>query len=202
MPQIAVIDYGSGNIGSVTKAIKAVGGNVRVTSSPIGLERVGKIVLPGVGSFSNCIQGLKKKRLLLPLIKNIKKGKYYLGLCLGMQILFSISFEEGRHRGLNIFSGEVIRFSGDLKVPQIGWNRLNIKKLNCPIFKNLSRSPWMYFVHSYYVRCDEGIISATTQYGSEFPSAIWEDHIFGLQFHPEKSQDEGLRILKNFVTLK
>ncbi|MFH1847634.1 MAG: imidazole glycerol phosphate synthase subunit HisH, partial [Candidatus Omnitrophota bacterium] len=146
---IAVIDYGMGNLRSVAKAIEKVGGKVRVTSLAEDLDAADKIVLPGVGSFRDAMAGLKRLKLLNALIKNLKGPKPYLGLCLGMQLLFSESEEGGTQRGLDIFEGRVIRFAQNLKVPQMGWNRIDIKHNECPLLKGVEDKAWMYFVHSY-----------------------------------------------------
>ena len=218
---IAIIDYGMGNLGSVAKAFKAVGAKITVTQFPKDLDRADKIVLPGVGAFRNCMLALKKLKLIPSLIKNIESGKPYLGLCLGMQILFEESAEGGKVKGLGIFKGKVKRFTS-LKVPQIGWNQIKRKinvgarfiapvdngfdksnpYIDCPLLKGVPDGAWMYFVHSYYVAPrDKNIIAATTDYGIDFASMIWKDNIYATQFHPEKSQKVGMRILENFVRL-
>lgn len=205
---IAVIDYGMGNLGSVAKAFKAIGATVTVTRFPKDLNKAKKIVLPGVGAFRDCMLALKKLKLIPALVKNIEAGKPYLGLCLGMQILFEESAEGGKvpalpagREGLGILKGKVKKFA-QLKVPQIGWNQLDIRKPECPLLKNIPDGAWMYFVHSYYVAPkDKNIIAATTDYGIDFASMVWQDNIYATQFHPEKSQKTGIKILENFVRL-
>ena len=200
---IVVVDYGMGNLRSVSKALEKAGAEVLISSKPADLKKAEKIVFPGVGAFGMAMQELKKRKLDKALIDEIKAGKPFLGLCLGLQLLFSESFEKGKFNGLGIFKGKVIRFkSKTLKIPQIGWNKINFVK-KCPLFSGIKNNSYMYFVHSYFVApLDKDIISATTGYAGKFCSAVWKDNIFGLQFHPEKSQKDGLRILKNFVDLK
>lgn len=207
---IAIIDYGMGNLGSVAKAFSAIGAQVCVTRFPKDLNKAQKIVLPGVGAFRDCMLSLKKLKLIPSLIKNIEAGKPYLGLCLGMQILFEESAEGGRVKGLGILKGKVKRFTS-LKVPQIGWNTINMShvtshmsqaKKRCPLLKWIPDGSWMYFVHSYYAAPkDKGVIAATTDYGIGFASMVWKDNIYATQFHPEKSQQVGMKILENFVRL-
>ncbi|MBI4335197.1 MAG: imidazole glycerol phosphate synthase subunit HisH [Candidatus Omnitrophica bacterium] len=207
---IAIIDYGMGNLGSVAKAFGAIGAKVRVTRFSKDLDRADRIVLPGVGAFRDCMLALKKLKLIPSLMKNIESGKPYLGLCLGMQILFEESAEGGKVKGLGILKGKVKRFTS-LKVPQIGWNQIERSQVtsrksqvnnDCPLLKNIPDGAWMYFVHSYYVAPkDKGIIVATTDYGIDFASMIWKGNIYATQFHPEKSQKIGMKLLENFLNL-
>jgi len=196
---IAVIDYGMGNLRSVEKGFQKVGVEVRVTNSPADLKEADGVVLPGVGAFRDCINELRGLNLTGALLEAIEEGKPYLGICLGLQVLFSESEEFGRCRGLNLFRGKVPRFpESSLKVPQMGWNQLNIKK-DSPLLSGVPDRSYFYFVHSYYVAPeDESIIMTTTDYGIEFVSAVQKDNIYAVQFHPEKSQEPGLRILRNF----
>lgn len=196
---IAIIDYGMGNLRSVEKAFLKVGVDVTVTSQPETISRADGIVLPGVGAFRDCIQGLGGLELIDVIVDSIKKGKPYLGICLGLQVLFSESEEFGRCRGLNIIRGKVVRFpSSRLKVPHMGWNEVKIQRNN-PLLEGIHDRSYFYFVHSFYVIPeDSSVISTTTDYGLDFTSMIWKDNIFAVQFHPEKSQSKGLRILKNF----
>jgi glutamine amidotransferase len=196
---IAIIDYGMGNLRSVEKGFLKVGADVKVTSSPDDVEKADGVVLPGVGAFKGCMSELQNLDLIDSVVASIKKGKPYLGICLGLHVLFTESEEFGRCRGMDIFSGQVVRFeNSDLKIPQMGWNQLNIKKDN-PLFKDIPEKSYFYFVHSYYVAPDDpSIVATTTDYGIEFTSSVWKDNIFAVQFHPEKSQTLGLRLLKNF----
>ena len=196
---IAIIDYGMGNLRSVEKGFLKVGADVRVTNRPNDVENADGVVLPGVGAFRDCMRELTDLNLVDPLVNIIKKGKPYLGICLGLQVLFSESEEFGNCSGLDIFTGKVVRFeNGDLKIPQMGWNEINIKK-DSPLLAGIPDKSFFYFVHSYYVAQDDSsIILTTTDYGVEFTSSVWKDNIFAVQFHPEKSQTLGLRILENF----
>jgi len=196
---IAVVDYGMGNLRSVEKGFLKAGIDVVVTNSPEVLKKAQGIVLPGVGAFQDCMRELKNLKLIDVLIDVIKKGTPYLGICLGLQILFSESEEFGRCRGLDIFKGRVVWFrEGRLKVPHMGWNEITILKNN-PLLDGVHNKSYLYFVHSFYVVPeDASIVSTITDYGIEFTSMIWKDNVFATQFHPEKSQSVGLRILKNF----
>ena len=196
---ITVIDYGSGNLRSVEKGFLKAGFDVKVTNRPEDVQKAEAIVLPGVGAFRDCMQELTNLGMTDVLVEAIKKGTPYLGICLGMQILFSGSVEFGSCKGLDILKGNVVRFeSGELKVPQMGWNQLNIKK-NSPLFNEIPDKSYFYFVHSFYVVPDDaGIISTTTDYGIEFTSSVCKDNIYAVQFHPEKSQSLGLQMLRNF----
>ncbi|HEY3396123.1 MAG TPA: imidazole glycerol phosphate synthase subunit HisH [Armatimonadota bacterium] len=197
---IALIDYGMGNLGSVEKALQAVGCTVQITAEPAVLEAAAGVVLPGVGAFDDCMTGLEEHGLVGPIKDLIAGGKPFIGICLGLQMLFERS-EEGEKPGLGIFPGRVERFHHDLKIPQIGWNQVNIKAA-APHLAGVPDKTWFYFVHSYYVVPeDPSIIATTTEYGYEFCSAIWKDNVFASQYHPEKSQDVGLQVLRNFRAL-
>lgn len=212
---IAIIDYGMGNLRSVQKAFSLFYKDVKITSKPKDIYLAKKIVFPGVGSFGPAMYELKKRRLIEPIKENIKKGKPFLGLCLGLQLLFTKSYEGGVHKGLDIIKGEVKRFPPrkGLKIPHMGWNQVvQSKKFkvpakkrggkSCPLFKEVPDGSYMYFVHSYYVVPEEkNTIIAKTGYGISFVSAVRKDNIYGLQFHPEKSQKIGLKIIKNFVKI-
>jgi glutamine amidotransferase len=201
---IAIIDYGMGNLKSVEKGFLKVGVDVRVTRNPSDIDDAAGIVLPGVGAFRDCMRNLTETSLIGSIIRSIEKGKPYLGICLGLQILFTESEEFGLSKGLGIFKGRVVRFrfsSNDLKIPHMGWNNIRIKK-RPPLLNRIEDNSFFYFVHSYYVVPeDEEIIATTTDYGLEFTSMIWKDNIFATQFHPEKSQTLGLKILKAFGDL-
>ncbi len=202
---IAIVDYGMGNIRSVEKGFIKVGADVRVTSDPAVIADSKGIVLPGVGAFKDCMKNLGNLNLLHTIVKEIQKGKPYLGMCLGLQLLFTESEEFGVCKGLDVFKGRVVKFSFDagntaqgLKIPHMGWNTVKLLK-RPPIFTDIADNSYFYFVHSYYVVPDDSaIIAGTTEYGIEFTSMIWKDNVFATQFHPEKSQELGLKILKGF----
>jgi len=200
---IAVIDYGLGNLRSVSKALECAGAKVKVTNKPDDITSASAIVLPGVGAFKVAMDNLKKLGLVDPLIKTIKEGKPFLGICLGLQVLFSESAEHGTSQGLGLIKGEVKKFSSDVKIPHMGWNAVKLSKDNpgISIFKGISDESYFYFVHSYYVEPeDKSLILTTSEYGQSFTSAISKDNIWGMQFHPEKSEKLGLQILRNFVS--
>lgn len=196
---IAIVDYGMGNLRSVEKAFLKVGADARIVSDPRSVDDASGVVLPGVGAFRDCVRNLSDANLTGAIIRAIGKGKPFLGICLGLQVLFSESEEFGVCKGLDVFKGKVVRFpEGALKVPHMGWNNARIKKLP-PIFNGIPDESYFYFVHSFYVMPDNAdIIATTTDYGGEFTSMVWKDNIFATQFHPEKSQELGLRILKGF----
>lgn len=195
---IAIVDYGMGNLRSVEKGFLKVGMDVKVVSRPKEIDNAQAVVLPGVGSFRDCMRNLEKMSLVDSLMRSIQKGKPYLGICLGLQVLFSESEEFGVYKGFNIFEGKVVRFQVNLKVPHMGWNNIKILR-RPPILNGIQDEAFFYFVHSFYVIPDDtNIVATTTEYGVRFTSMIWKDNIFATQFHPEKSQEVGLRILKNF----
>ncbi len=225
---IAIIDYGMGNLRSVEKAFEKVGFDAVVTDKPEIIENADKIVLPGVGAFKDAKDGLQERNLIEPIKTHIKQNKLFLGICLGLHLLFTRSHEDGEHEGLNIIPGKVVRFKADrlninntgeqkedvekfkalsvvnnqkLKIPHMGWNTIQAKK-EVPILRGLPSDPYMYFVHSYFVVPDrDEVVAAETEYGVPFVSMISIDNIFAMQFHPEKSQQYGLTILKNFGEL-
>jgi len=204
---IAIVDYGMGNLRSVQKAFEHCGAKPVITSRARDIEKAGKLVLPGVGAFTQAMHELKKRKLVETLKEKIRGGTPYLGLCLGLQLLFSSSDEGAHVKGLDLISGTVRRFPATgrckhLKIPHMGWNTLRVRKKNCPLFKGFKETDYFYFVHSYYgVPEDKSWILSTTRYGTEFCSAIWKGNIFATQFHPEKSQTAGLKLIKNFVRL-
>ena len=198
---IAVIDYGAGNLKSITNALDFLKVKYKVTDKPEDIEKADKIIFPGVGAFGDCMKSLKRLNLIETLKKEISK-KPYLGVCLGMQVLFESSEESPGVRGLSIFKGTNKKFSGkNLKVPQIGWNSIKILKKN-KLLEGVKEGSYFYFVHSYYAATkDKGIVMITTDYGTEFVSGVNEGNIYAVQFHPERSGEVGLKILGNFVNM-
>lgn len=197
---IAVIDYGMGNLRSVQKALERAGGDAVITSDPEGVRRAEKIVVPGVGAFKDAMDSLERGGLIEPILDAIKRGTPYLGICLGMQILLTESEEFGRHKGFGIIPGRVVRFPKESgKIPHMGWNRVLIKK-DTPLLDASDNGGYFYFVHSYYPVPEEPEVTAgSTDYGLPFCSYLQTRNIFATQFHPEKSQDRGIRLLKRFV---
>ncbi|MFC1570310.1 imidazole glycerol phosphate synthase subunit HisH [Candidatus Omnitrophota bacterium] len=201
---ITIIDYGSGNLRSVYNAFKHLNADVKVCEGPEDIDKAEKIVLPGVGSSKDAMNGLSQRDLIDPMLRNIEKGKPFLGLCLGLQLLFQRSEESGGCDCLGLIDGEVKLFpaSKGIKVPQIGWNTVEVVKGECPLFKGIDTDSYFYFVHSYYCASkEEDSTSGVTEYGVKYTSALWKDNIFAFQFHPERSQEKGLKILENFVKL-
>lgn len=200
---IALIDYDSGNLRSVHKALLAVGADVKIIRTADGLKDARAIVLPGVGAFDDCINALRKQDLLAGAADAIKTGKPFLGICVGYQALFEGSEEYNScAAGLGVFKGRVIRFdtANGLKIPQIGWNQINIAQPDCPVLQGIENGSYFYFVHSYFPRpTDDSIVATRTQYGDDFSSSVWRDNVFATQFHPEKSQAVGLKLLRNFT---
>ncbi|MFQ5586976.1 MAG: imidazole glycerol phosphate synthase subunit HisH [Thermodesulfobacteriota bacterium] len=202
---IAIIDYDMGNLRSVQKGFERVGHDAAVTREPGEIGDASHVVLPGVGSFRECMENLNRYNLIEPLLKAIESGKPFLGICLGLQLLFTESDEFGSSKGLDIIKGRVVRFPRELreenpeiKIPHMGWNDIHIKR-RPPILDGIEDGSFLYFVHSYYVAPeDEGVVATATDYGIEFTSSIWRENIFACQFHPEKSQTVGLRLLRNF----
>ena len=197
---IVVIDYGMGNLHSVAKGIEKAGGRVTVTADADAIGEADKLVLPGVGAFKDARDALERDGLTGPIREHIRGGRKFLGICLGLQLLFELSHEDGEHRGLGIVPGEVVRFRGEgLKVPHIGWNTIEVDE-SVPLFDGIAQGSYVYFVHSYYVApTDESAIAARTEYGGAFTSGVAVDNVWAVQFHPEKSQRVGLRMLENFV---
>ncbi len=200
-PRIVIIDYGMGNLRNVQKGFEWIGFEARVTRNKKEIEWASAIVLPGVGAFKDCMGNLEKFGLIEPLLRSIQKGKPYLGICLGLQILFSESEEFGFQKGLDLVKGKVVKFKPDQehKVPHMGWNEIE-KKMEVPFLHGIENGDFFYFVHSYYVIPEESRwVSTLTNYGISFVSSIWKENLFATQFHPEKSQQKGLRILENFA---
>jgi glutamine amidotransferase len=202
---IALLDYGSGNLRSVHKALLKVGAEVRIAQRPAEMADARAVVLPGVGAFDDCIQAMEKQSLLEASRKFIQSGRPFLGICVGYQALFEKSEEfNSCAAGIGIFKGSVVRFANGngLKIPQIGWNQLELVQPQCPLFRNMAKASYVYFVHSFFPKpADLSIVATRTTYGETFASAIWKDNVFATQFHPEKSQKVGLQLLKNFVEL-
>jgi len=194
--KIGIVDYNMGNLASVKNAFNKIKADAEVVSDADKLKNYDKLIFPGVGAFGDAMEHLKKSNLDEAMKEFIKTGKNVLGVCLGMQLLFEKSEEFGNHKGLGIIKGEVVKFKTDKKIPHMGWNKLFHK--NSPLFEGLN-NPYLYFVHSYHIACDEKYVIGKTIYGYEFVSAVNKDNVYGFQPHPEKSHDEGLKILKNFV---
>lgn len=202
---IALIDYGSGNLRSVHKALLKVGAEVRIAREPQELADARAVVLPGVGAFDDCMHALGKQALLEASRAFIQSGRPFLGICVGYQALFEHSEEfNSCAAGMGIFRGKVVRFAtkDGLKIPQMGWNQIEIVKPDCPLFRGIPSGSYVYFVHSFFPRpADAGIVATRTTYGETFASSVWRDNVFATQFHPEKSQKIGLQLLRNFVDL-
>jgi glutamine amidotransferase len=202
---IALLDYGSGNLRSVHKALLKVGADVRIVQRPEGMKAAQAVVLPGVGAFDDCINALLKQDLLEASREFIQSGRPFLGICVGYQALFEKSDEfNSCAAGLGIFPGKVVRFASanGLKIPQIGWNQLDVVRPDCPLLKGVASGSYVYFVHSFFPKPeDDSIVATRTEYGETFASAVWRENVFATQFHPEKSQTVGLQVLSNFVAL-
>lgn len=202
---IGVIDYNMGNLRSVYNAFEKIGKKVDIIKDSEALKQYDKIILPGVGAFKDAMDSLESTGMREAVIEFARTGKPLLGICLGMQLLFERSCEFGETKGLGLIEGEVVEFDkkrivSKLKVPHMGWNELFIQK-NSPLFEEMTKKVYLYFVHSFHVVCDDSFIIGKTTYGYEFPSAVQKDNIFGIQPHPEKSHNNGLKILQNFVEL-
>lgn len=200
---IAIIDYGAGNLQSVKKAFDFIGAESVITDEPKVILSADKILLPGVGSFGDAMDSMAKNGLVETVKECAQSGKPFLGICLGLQLLFEESEESPGVKGLGIFKGKIRKFSPDmgLKIPHIGWNSLSIKQKN-GIFKDIPENAYVYFVHSYYLLAeDENDIATVTNYGIDFHSAVGKNNVFATQFHPEKSGDVGLQILRNFASM-
>jgi len=202
---ISIVDYGVGNLFSLSSSLKSIGADTVVTSDKQKILDSSKIILPGVGAFSDAKEKLVESGLFQVVIDEAKKGKKLLGICLGMQMLFEKSFEYGEFDGLGLIKGNIIPLEGkispQLKIPHIGWNSLEFKNEKSPLFKYINNGDFVYFVHSYFAAdCDENVI-ATSEYGIDVTASVQKDNIFGCQFHPEKSGDVGLNILKAFCEM-
>ena len=200
---IAIVDYGMGNLRSVQKAIEAVGSSAEVTSDPDRVRRASKVVLPGVGAFADAMAELRRTGLGEAFREAVLGGKPCLGVCLGLQLLFDVSFEDGEHVGLGLLPGRILRFAAQpgLKIPHMGWNTLRIRR-PCPLLAGVGDSPSVYFVHSYYARPDDpSVVTAEADYPEPFPAVVQRENLTASQFHPEKSQQVGLAMYANFVAL-
>jgi imidazole glycerol-phosphate synthase subunit HisH len=205
---IGIIDYGMGNLRSVQKAFERVGATAKIITEPGEILQVDKLVLPGVGAFKDAARTLRDKQLIDPILKFIEGGRPFLGICLGLQLLFDVSYEDGEFTGLGVIPGKVVPFdfstietSTKLKIPHMGWNELRWDR-PVPMLAGLDQGCSVYFVHSYYVvPADPAVIAARTQYGVDFTAMIWKDNVYATQFHPEKSQKVGLKMLENFGRL-
>jgi imidazole glycerol phosphate synthase glutamine amidotransferase subunit len=197
---IAIVDYGMGNLKSVTNAFKRLGADVVITRDKREIESSSAIVLPGVGAFGKCIENLKKLDLFYFIKTLIMNDRRYLGICLGMQTLFESSEEAPGVEGMGVIKGTVPKFKGNIKVPHMGWNSIEIMK-NTEIFDGIKNWENFYFVHSYYCQPEEDVIATKTRYGMDFASSVQKGNIFACQFHPEKSQKVGIRLLQNFINM-
>jgi glutamine amidotransferase len=204
MSQTVIVDYGMANLRSVQKAFERVGHDAIVTSDPTRLGEATKLVLPGVGAFQDAIAKLRDTGLAEPILDHISTGRPFLGICLGLQMLFDRSFEDGEHRGLGVLPGDVVQFDNvpGLKVPHMGWNQLHHRRPDCPLLSDVPEGANVYFVHSYYGRpLDDAVIASTADYPGPFAAVVWRDNVMATQFHPEKSQQVGQVMLRNFARL-
>jgi glutamine amidotransferase len=212
---LAILDYGMANLRSVQKGFEHVGHPAAIIARPEEIDRADRLVLPGVGAFRDAVATLRANGLVDPILAHIRKGKPFLGICLGLQMLFDVGYEDGEHRGLGVLPGACVRFDvgaapradgagpkgPHLKVPHMGWNGLTHVRRS-PIMKGLADEAGVYFVHSYHVvPGDESVVATTTDYGRPFVSSVWKDNVVATQFHPEKSQQVGLQILANFAAM-
>jgi glutamine amidotransferase len=201
---ICIVDYGLANLRSVQKALERVGAAAIISGDPNRVAEADKVVLPGVGAFRDAIRGLHAAHLAEPILAHLRRGKPFFGICLGLQLLFTRSFEDGEYAGLDVLPGAVVRFTptDGLKIPHMGWNQLRVRR-PAPLLAGLPADPSVYFVHSYYVvPRDESVIAAEADYPTPFTAAVWQGNLFATQFHPEKSQRVGLALLHNFVTMR
>ena len=201
---IAIIDYGAGNLQSVVKAFEFIGCRVKIIQNPEELQKADAAILPGVGSFGDAMNSLTARGFVAPIREFVRTGKPFLGICLGLQLLFESSEESPGVEGLGILKGKILRIpdAPGLKIPHIGWNSLQYQGNPSMLFQGLSQSPYVYFVHSYYLQAeDPGVVIATAEYGVTIHAAVKKGSLFACQFHPEKSGSEGLQMLRNFAAL-
>lgn len=205
---IGIIDYGMGNLRSVQKAFERFGADARIITTAQEVCQADKVVLPGVGAFADAIAHLRDRGLVDSILRTIEQGRPFLGICLGLQMLFDVSYEDGQYQGLGVIPGEVVRFdftrrpdAASLKIPHMGWNQVHWDR-PCPVLSGLTSGEWFYFVHSYYVvPKDPSVICGRCEYGQAFTAMIWKDNIMAMQFHPEKSQRAGLSIIERFAKM-
>ena len=202
---ISIIDYDMANLRSVQKAFEAVGHAAEIITRPEQVDAAERVVLPGVGAFADAVVTLRERGLAEAVVRHIDRGKPFFGICLGLQMLFDVGYEDGEHVGLGVLKGSCVRFDVDdtlgLKVPHMGWNQLEMRRPS-PLCKDLREGAGVYFVHGYHVVPeDESVVATTTDYGRPFVSSVWRDNVMATQFHPEKSQRVGLKILSNFAAL-
>lgn len=202
---IGILDYGMANLRSVQKAFAHVGSDARILKTPDDIRGCDHLVLPGVGALADAVTALRDRGLDQPVLEHIRSGKPFLGICLGLQMLFEVGYEDGEHRALGVFAGRCVRFEVDqtqgLKVPHMGWNQLTVVRPS-PLLRDIPDGASVYFVHSYHVvPQDESVVATTTDYGGAFVSSIWRDNVVATQFHPEKSQSVGLIMLRNFTRM-
>jgi glutamine amidotransferase len=204
MSETVIVDYGMANLRSVQKAFERVGRPALISSDPGRVRAAGKVVLPGVGAFRDAIARLREACLDEPILDHLQSGKPFLGICLGLQLLFTRSFEDGEYTGLDWLAGDVVQFPNmpGLKVPHIGWNQLRHRRPDCPLLRGVPDGAHVYFVHSYFARpADKGVLASVSEYPDPFAAVVWRDNVFATQFHPEKSQRVGLTMLRNFAAL-
>jgi len=200
---IVIVDYGMGNLRSVQKALEKVGHSATITRDPAEVAAAQRVVLPGVGASADALAAVRAHALEEPLKEFVASGRPFLGICLGLQMLVDVSYEDGEHRGLGVLPGKVVCFDlpREYKVPHMGWNRVRLVR-RAPIFDGIEDGEHFYFVHSYHVVTDDrSVVAVETDYGGPFCSGVWRDNLYAVQFHPEKSQSAGLRVLKNFAEL-
>lgn len=201
--KVVIVDYGMANLRSVQKAFERVGTEAVISGKAEDVAAAERLVLPGVGAFRDAIGRLSEAVLIGPIAEFIRSGKPFLGICLGLQLLFERSFEDGKHHGLGLFAGDVVRLSdrAGLKIPHMGWNQLNIREPECPLLAGVNDGDHVYFVHSYYAEPRHAVTAATTDYPGAVTAVVWRDNVYATQFHPEKSQHVGLTMLANFARL-
>jgi len=196
--KVSVVDYRTSNLLSITKAFQKVGAVVEMTNNQDDIANAERVVLPGVGAFGAAIRNMDSLGIKQAVVEFGKSGKPMIGICLGMQLLFSVSFELGIYDGLNLIPGEVVAFDSKMKVPHMGWNKVDLLKPS-KLFHDVEGGQYAYFVHSYFAKTDDAYVAGMTNYGVNFPAIVESGNIFGIQFHPEKSQAFGLKILENFL---